>query len=154
MFDEPDRDWSKMVLKACACVVRDGRILAFKHPYAGYQLPKGSVELRETAAQAALRELEEESGIATGRIVAKIGELDWEVFAGTATFTENQWQRWHIYLIDPGSDLPERWAHRAVGSVAEAGLLFEYFWHPLEDDVDRFHPVYRRVIAMVMERMG
>ena len=57
----------KVVHKAVAAVVRDyGRgseLLVFRHPFAGVQLPKGTVEPKEAYAAAALRELHEDSGL-------------------------------------------------------------------------------------------
>ncbi|GAA0783236.1 NUDIX domain-containing protein [Hathewaya limosa] len=38
-------------------------ILAIEHPYAGYQLPSGTVEDNELAIDSAIRELKEETGI-------------------------------------------------------------------------------------------
>ena len=142
------------VLKACPCVIVDDHILAFEHPVAGYQIPKGTVEDDESIEAAVLRELEEESGISTGSIIDKIGALDWVIDAGTTTFKKSQRQEWHIYLVDPGEPLPARWEHVAEGSEAENGLIFRYFWQPLEDIPDAFHPVYHRVIQMVTTHLS
>lgn len=60
-------------------MVENDKVLAFEHPNAGCQIPKGSVEKNEDIETAVLRELCEESGISTGRIVRKVGELDWVV---------------------------------------------------------------------------
>ncbi|MFK7849309.1 MAG: NUDIX domain-containing protein [Rhodothermales bacterium] len=137
------------VLKACPCIVRDNRILAFVHPDGSFQIPKGSVEDHESIEEAVLRELAEESGIQTGTISDKIGEMDWLIEAGTTTYSRAQHQAWHIYLIDPGKSLPDNWQHKAVGSKAEEGLIFSYFWQPLDDRPEAFHPVYLQVIDMV-----
>lgn len=143
-----------MVHKACACVVVDQQILAFKHPRAGYQLPKGSVEEGESFEAAALRELEEESGISTGVILEKVGTLDWLIRAGTATFKHDEQQRWHLFLIDPGKALPRNWQHQAEGSEAERGLIFEYFWQSLESIPNAFHPVYCEVMLKVKNHIS
>ncbi len=143
-----------MVLKACPCVVVNNQILAFEHPFAGFQIPKGTVEPDESIETATLRELYEESGIRTGRIMKKIGELNWEIKAGEATFRKNQLQRWHLYLVDPGIDLPPGWSHRAEGSKAEAGLVFRYFWQSLAVVPADFHPVYHRVIEMTASHIA
>lgn len=53
--------------KACPVVVRQKQgcleILAFRHPIAGCQLVKGSIEAGEDAGRAALRELCQDAGI-------------------------------------------------------------------------------------------
>ena len=53
--------------KVCAVVVRDGRLLMFRHPCAGWQLVKGSLERGEAVGSAAVRELFEEAGILRAR---------------------------------------------------------------------------------------
>ena len=138
-----------MVLKACPCVVVDRQILAFKHPFAGLQIPKGSVEIDESIQAAILRELHEESGISAAVLGEKVGEFECVIEAGSYNFTKRQEQRWHLYLVIPAKPLPKRWTHAAFGSEAEDGLLFEYFWQPLTKAPAGFDPVYHRVIEMV-----
>lgn len=48
-------------------------ILVFKHPIAGIQIVKGTVEKNEELEEAALRELYEESGISSARIHSYLG---------------------------------------------------------------------------------
>lgn len=142
------------VLKACPCIVRKNRILAFKHPTAGFQIPKGSVEDDESIEEAVLRELAEESGIRTASIDSKVGELDWLIEAGTTTFVQAEHQEWHIYLVHVDQPLPEAWTHSAIGSKAEQGLDFEFFWQPFNPIPEQFSPVYREVIRMVESHVG
>ncbi len=143
-----------MVLKACPCVIVDEKILAFEHPDASFQIPKGTVEDEESIEAAVLRELQEESGISTGLIVDKVGEFEWLIDAGTATFKSHELQQWHIYRVDVRTTLPAQWSHVASGSEAEEGLLFNYFWQPLDEIPDAFHPVYREVIRMAASHLG
>jgi 8-oxo-dGTP diphosphatase len=58
-------------------VVEAGRILLIS-TQAGrrWQLPKGHIEMGETAEQAALREVREETGV-TGRVVAPLSEVEY-----------------------------------------------------------------------------
>ena len=143
-----------MIMKACPCVVVNHRILCFEHPYAGNQIPKGTVEVGESIEQATLRELYEESGIREARIADKIGELDWVITAGTTTFTKDEHQRWHLYLVAPEKELLENWTHQADGSQAEEGLVFRYFWQSLTEKPVGFHDVYDRVMAMTARHIG
>lgn len=142
------------VLKACACVVRNNHILAFKHPSAGFQIPKGSVEDHESIEEAVLRELAEESGITDASIGSKVGQLDWLIEAGTTTFVQAEHQEWHIYLVNPNQPVPEAWTHSAFGSKAEEGLLFDFYWQPFAPIPEQFDPVYREVIRMVETHVG
>ena len=143
----------RQVLKACPCVVVNNRVLAFKHPDSSFQLPKGTVEDEESIEEAVSRELWEESGISTSKIICKIGEMDWYVEAGTTTYTVGEHQQWHIYLMDPGTALPETWEHAAIGSDVEEGQIFKYFWQSLDNIPDDFHPVYREVLVLVTEHL-
>ena len=62
--------------KACPVIlscIAGPRILLFRHPLAGVQLVKGTIESGETPAEAALRELSEEAGIDDASIVSDLG---------------------------------------------------------------------------------
>ncbi len=67
------------IAKVTAFVTRrapsgDGHeLLVFRHPDAGIQLPAGSVEPGESPAAAALREVEEETGLRETQLVAHLG---------------------------------------------------------------------------------
>jgi 8-oxo-dGTP pyrophosphatase MutT (NUDIX family) len=78
--------------KACPVILRRTaariEVLAFRHPLAGYQLVKGTIEPAETIQDAAERELLEESGI----IGAAIDYL------GTAQMIEPD-QEWHFVVV-------------------------------------------------------
>lgn len=47
-------------------------VLVFRHPLAGLQLPAGTVEDGQSPADAVLREVEEETGIAGARIITEL----------------------------------------------------------------------------------
>ncbi|MBC8141557.1 MAG: NUDIX domain-containing protein [Armatimonadetes bacterium] len=63
--------------KVTAFVTRDAKqgreLLLFRHPSGGIQLPAGTVEENETAANAALREAQEETGLTALTIAAYLG---------------------------------------------------------------------------------
>ena len=60
---------------AVPVIARRGR-----HGGLRWSLPKGHIEPDETAEQAAVREIREETGI-VGRILAKVGSIDFRFFA-------------------------------------------------------------------------
>ena len=66
--------------KVTAFVTRPGphgpELLLLEHPYAGIQIPAGTVEESETPERAVLREVREETGLQNVRIVAYIGHRD------------------------------------------------------------------------------
>jgi ADP-ribose pyrophosphatase YjhB (NUDIX family) len=132
--------------KACPVIVRrtaDGiEILAFRHPLAGCQLVKGTIEADEPVHCAAERELLEESGIA-GRAVADLGVLQMSDPA----------QIWHFVLCEAAGagtlpeTLPESWTHHTSDG---GGLDFAFFWHPLHQEPDdNWHPVFRQALAFI-----
>jgi 8-oxo-dGTP pyrophosphatase MutT (NUDIX family) len=125
-----------IIHKAAACLVRRGtagpELLVFRHPLAGVQIPKGSVQPGELPADAALRELAEESGVAA-HTLRSVGRHDIEVGAGPTEFAPLELQVWHTFLVETDQELPDSWSHQASGSEVEAGLVFEYFWLPIAE---------------------
>ncbi|PKN86832.1 MAG: hypothetical protein CVU46_06455 [Chloroflexi bacterium HGW-Chloroflexi-8] len=67
-----------MIEKVSAFILRPGssgsEILVLEHPYAGLQIPAGTVEAGESSDAAVLREIQEETGLRNIEIVQKIGE--------------------------------------------------------------------------------
>jgi 8-oxo-dGTP pyrophosphatase MutT (NUDIX family) len=55
----------------------DVRFLLIRDPYTNWGLPKGHIEGGETPEQAALREVEEETGLSDLSIVAPLPTIDW-----------------------------------------------------------------------------
>lgn len=129
--------------KACPVVVRmqaDLEILAFEHPLAGMQLVKGTIEPDETSAQAALRELFEESGVSASAVVADLGV--WE--SGFES------QIWSFQLCKVGN-LPDSWMHRTAD---DGGHDFSFFWHPiLKQPSPQWHRVYQDALKYLANKL-
>lgn len=123
--------------KACPVVVRGGReVLAFVHPLAGKQIVKGTIEVGEEPADAALRELAEESGIAKCLSAKPIGE--------SAVIADGQ--LWHFVLCET-EPLPDRWN---FFTADDGGHEFRFFWQPLESKLDaEWRPVFVHAIAQI-----
>jgi len=96
------------------CLVLDGsRLLVFDHPdvpEAGVQLPAGGVEPGETPAQAAVRELREESGLSLDTPHFLVS-YRWEAQL-PERFTR---QVCHAFAFSAPPGLPARWTRDADG---------------------------------------
>ncbi|HMG64229.1 MAG TPA: NUDIX hydrolase [Streptosporangiaceae bacterium] len=115
----PDAD------RACAAVLRGSSILMVHHVHDGrdyWTLPGGGVEADETAAEAAVRELREETTLA--------GLVDRRLYRRSYRTRDSRDVTEHCYLVDvPGPGEP------ALGSDPEAGhgpaMLVGVCWLPL-----------------------
>lgn len=113
-------------------------ILAFRHPQAGCQLVKGTIEPGETPREAAIRELFEEAGIAEAQVVEDWGIWD-SGFEG---------QVWSFHLCTCAVDtLPEKWAHYTTD---DGGHLFAFFWQPLYyTPTEAWHPLFQGALRWI-----
>jgi 8-oxo-dGTP pyrophosphatase MutT (NUDIX family) len=126
--------------KACAIPYRfrldNVEVLAFRHPLAGNQFVKGTIEVSETPEAAAVRELYEESGLDITSSPA---------FLGTSTIGFPPLQ-WHFYAF-PSFDFPDHWDHRTEDG---GGLTFSFFWQPLTRDLDEsWHPIFHDAFQLI-----
>lgn len=126
--------------KACPVVLSSAlphKILLFRHPLAGVQLVKGTIEKGETPSEAALRELAEESGISDAVIGSDLGV--WHA--------NHLNQIWSFQLCHVERPLPEQWSHQTFD---DHGHLFEFFWASLDNPpYDDCHPVFQRALAFL-----
>ncbi|UZE21771.1 NUDIX domain-containing protein [Pseudomonas sp. B21-056] len=130
--------------KACPVIlssVSPFKILLFRHPLAGIQLVKGTIEKGEMPSEAALRELAEESGIDDATIEDDLGVWN----------ADHLSQVWSFQLCHVERTLPEQWSHQTAD---DHGHLFKFFWasldHPPYDDC---HPVFQRALAFLRETL-
>ena len=129
--------------KVCPVVFRDSslrHILAFEHPVAGVQLVKGGIEPGESVRDAALRELEEEAGIANTAIAQDLGTWN----------SDHRGHVWSLQLCTFTPTLPESWVHRCED---DGGHELKFFWHDVSRDPDEsWRPQYRRALQTIRER--
>jgi len=136
----------KTILKVVPCVVQNFSLLCFYHPTEGNQIPKGTVNKAEPLIAAAIRELEEESGIVhDGKDVESVGKF--QIF-----FDDTECHIWNIFLF-PSTGHPKSWSHIATGSLDEEGLKFVYFWQPLLKKAKEFSDPYIRVIEILKDHL-
>lgn len=140
--------------KVCACVWRGSleapELLVFRHPEAGCQIVKGSLEGDEDPAGAALRELEEEAGLQLNEPALALGSLH-RLHPGRPFETGPlEHQHWQLFLMPAPAHLPDSWEHSATGSVEEEGLIFSCYWQALGTESEAaladFAPVFRQVL--------
>ena len=139
-----DKEITMSPNKACPVILSSipgTHILLFRHPIAGVQLVKGTIEKGETPAQAALRELSEESGIAAASVVSDMGCWD----AGHLD------QIWSFQLCFTPAPLPRQWTHQTLDDHCHT---FSFFWAPLDNlPFADCHPVFRRALRFLTARL-
>ena len=112
-----------MIKKACPIVISKrnsvNKILVFRHPLAGIQLVKGTIEPNEPADAAAIREMEEESGV-----IVSIDQ-----YAGSLVL-EYLNEEWEIFLVKPKKVLPDTWK---FFTADDGGREFLFFWMNLDE---------------------
>ncbi|MEU1735240.1 NUDIX domain-containing protein [Streptosporangium sp. NPDC020145] len=119
--------------KVLCYVVRDGRLLVFRHigcsyEEVGIQVPAGSVRPGEAPEEAALREAREETGFTGFGIVRKLGEVVYDISPYRFEI-----QHRHVFQLELAEPTPERWAGQELHDGEREPTDFECFWIPLED---------------------
>ena len=117
------------VIRKVVCYVTRGRaLLVFRQrddPEAGLQVPAGTVNPGERPDAAALREAEEETGLAGFRVVRKLGEY---VYLFDDPPRHEVHER-HVFHLSAPPNVPGRWRH-----FAEDAYWFMFEWVPLDVD--------------------
>lgn len=111
-------------------------VLAFRHPLAGHQLVKGTIEPGEPVSAAAIRELREEAGLAA-EVTADLGSWN----------NPESGDQWHFVLVRPLREVSNHWTHRAPD---DGGHDFQFFWHSLHSvATSEWHPVFAEALAQL-----
>ena len=129
------------VKKVCPVVIRKTglkrEILVFRHPNGDIQLVKGNVKSGEKYKIAALRELEEESGIASVSSSKLIG-------AWNAKYRK---QVWYFYRCKIDQKLKNSWDFYTQDG---GGQIFSFSWFDLEQPPGKdWRPVFKRALRYI-----
>jgi 8-oxo-dGTP pyrophosphatase MutT (NUDIX family) len=125
---DAQRDWPLHEYRAAGgLVVVGGQVMLLRRGVAEYRLPKGHVELGETDAEAAAREVSEESGLRGIRIVARLGTVENRFgltgnYSLSGTYAELRVIRHATWFLMTVADAP----------VGQPEAQWEPFWWPLE----------------------
>ena len=116
-----------MAQKVVAYIVRDGRIIVFRHgddeslDESGILMPAGTIEPGELPADAALREAYEETGLSGLRLVRYLGAAEYDMRPSQDSVHVR-----HFFELTIDGEAPANW------TVYEAGnIRFDLYWIPL-----------------------
>ena len=116
-----------------AYIIRDGRLAVFFHEddasplfESGLQVPAGTVEDGESPEEAVLREVVEETGLATVRVVRYLGDAEYDMrpYADAVHIR-------HFFHLTVDGPVPEDWRHTERGSGADTPRAFRFSWLPI-----------------------
>lgn len=130
-----------MVNKACPVILRvspknELEILSFRHPIAGNQLVKGTIEEGETLEDACIRELEEESGL--------IGKVQYDLGIWDSGYKDHVWG---FCLVNVEATIENEWSFFTQDG---GGLNFEFFWQPLNEELNSdWHDLFKGAVEYI-----
>ncbi|MBP2111222.1 NUDIX hydrolase [Paenibacillus silagei] len=120
--------------KVLAYITYNDKLLVFTHrdaPEAGVQVPAGTVEPDESVEDALYREIAEESGIEQQelRLVKHL-----KTYLYYAEHKQQRHER-HVYWLEFVHEPLPAWEHRISAAGEDAGLVFDYYWVPVQEAV-------------------
>ena len=121
-----------VVKKALAYVVRGDELLVFRHvdfPEAGLQVPAGTIEEGEAPDSAVIREVSEESGLTSARVVSLVGMYRHVPEGQKCALHER-----YVYHLEFTGETPSHWNHvESCRSDGGPPVSFRFYWIKLND---------------------
>ena len=125
--------------KVFAYVTKGDRLLVFEErgfERGGIQVPAGSPHAGETLEEAVLREVEEETGLTSLRIVRFLGDCPFD----NAVWGLDSVHHRFFYHVECEQDTPETWSHEEKEpSIVSPGtperIIFDFHWIKIPDGI-------------------
>jgi 8-oxo-dGTP pyrophosphatase MutT (NUDIX family) len=118
-------------------------LLVFDHrdfPEAGTQVPAGGIEPGESAGDAVVREVAEETGLDGVRVRRKLGV---SILVEPSGLSHEQ----HFFHAEVAGESDDAWEHEVSGVGEDTGLVFSCRFAPIEDA--RVHELQRDFLHLV-----
>ena len=122
----------RVIAKVIAYITRQRNgiteLLVFEHAdvEAGVQVPKGTMEPGDTLEAGVIREVREETGLASCQIISYLGAMIKPPFdAGSED------EEWHFFAMEANENVRDEWEHRVNGKGEDNGMKFRYYWLPM-----------------------
>ena len=151
MYTEPQEGWNthpspRIERSAGGVVVRplagSWHALLIKDPYGKWSLPKGHIEGGESLREAAVREVEEETGIRPEAVGPKIDTVDWTFRQGDETI--HKYCTFFLMRSRNGEAVPQ----------SEEGIT-ACMWLPVRDAAARIrYPDTREVVLRADDKIA
>lgn len=118
-----------IVEKAFAYVTSGDRLLVFRHaefPEAGIQVPAGTIRRGESPRSAAVREVQEETGLRAFTTVSLLGVADFDA----SPHGKLELHRRHFFHMPCDDLVSEHWRHYERHASSEQGepIAFDLYW--------------------------
>ncbi|MFW9263661.1 NUDIX hydrolase [Nostoc sp. CALU 546] len=117
--------------KVIAYITRDDELMVFRHtdfPAAGVQVPAGTIDEDESPDDAVLREVYEESGLMSVRIVEFLGTYEYDM-----TPLRDEIQSRYVYHLELTQPALDSWRHYEMHpSTGFDPIAFDFSWVKLD----------------------
>lgn len=141
--------------KVFAYVTRGDRPLVFMErdfEEGGIQVPAGSPRDGETLEEAVLREVEEETGLTSLRIVRFLGDCRFD----NAVWGLDSVHHRFFYHVECEEDAPETWSHEeketsAVTKDTHERIIFDFRWARIPDGIPELQKGHGRFLPELFE---